>query len=95
MVDKSAAEQVASGVDRQRLIETATALIEVPSPTRDAGAVADRLAEILKADGFDVERPAGGGPNSWWVSSMVRQILRVVNSKGVLLSAVGAIRERC
>ena len=60
MVDKSAAEQVASGVNRQRLIETATALIEVPSPTRDAGAVADRLAEILKADGFDVERPAGG-----------------------------------
>jgi len=47
---------------RDRLIDTAVRLIEVPSPTGDAGAVATCLAEILRADGFEVERPAGGHP---------------------------------
>ena len=51
-------------VNRQRLVETARRLVEVPSPTGDARAVSDRLAEILTADGFDVERPAGGYPES-------------------------------
>ncbi len=36
----------------------------MPSPTGEAGAVSDRLAEILAADGFQVERPAGGHPQS-------------------------------
>ena len=49
-------------VDRRRLLATAEALIEVPSPTGTAGAVSDRLADLLKADGFAVERPAGGHP---------------------------------
>jgi len=44
----------------ERLLDTAMRLIEVPSPTRSAGAAADRLAEILTADGFRVERPAAG-----------------------------------
>jgi acetylornithine deacetylase/succinyl-diaminopimelate desuccinylase-like protein len=47
-------------VQRQRLVDTAVQLIAVPSRTREAGAVADRLAEILARDGFTVERPEGG-----------------------------------
>ena len=52
MIDKAVTAQVADAINRQRLLQTATALVEVPSPTGDARAVADRLAELLKADGF-------------------------------------------
>jgi succinyl-diaminopimelate desuccinylase len=51
-------------IDRQRLVDTAVRLIEVPSPTGQAGAASDRLAEILREDGFEVERPVGGYPTS-------------------------------
>lgn len=64
MIDKAVTAQVADAIDRQRLVETATALVEVPSPTGDARAVADRLAELLRADGFEVERPVGGWEKS-------------------------------
>ena len=64
MIDKVVTAQVADAVDRRRLLETATALVEVPSPTGDARAVADRLAELLAADGFEVERPVGGWEKS-------------------------------
>src|SRR5262245_45258687 len=47
-------------VRRDRLVETAVALVGVPSRTGEAGAVSDRLAEILRRDGFTVERPTGG-----------------------------------
>lgn len=50
-------DAIRRAVNPQRLAETALALIAVPSPTRSAGPVADRLAEILTADGFAVERP--------------------------------------
>src|SRR5262245_37993098 len=53
-------ERIKPHVNRRRLIETAQRLIEIPSPTGDAGAVSDRLAEILAADGFAVERLAAG-----------------------------------
>src|SRR5215218_9271647 len=56
--------RIAARIDRARLIETATRLIAVPSPTGDAGAVSDRLAEMLLAEGFAVERPDGGYPAS-------------------------------
>jgi acetylornithine deacetylase/succinyl-diaminopimelate desuccinylase-like protein len=49
-----------SFVNRDRLVKTAVRLVEVKSPTGSAGAACDRLAEILAADGFDVERPDGG-----------------------------------
>lgn len=51
-------------VKRQRLIDTAVKLIGVPSRTGEAGAVCDCLAQILKEDGFQVERPVGGYPKS-------------------------------
>ena len=58
-VDPAILERVKSHVDRRRLLETAQALIEVPSPTGSAGAVADRLAQIL--DGRRIQgRPALG-----------------------------------
>src|SRR5690606_13366506 len=45
---------------RDRLVATALRLIEVPSRTGEAGAVSDRLADILQRDGFAVERPVAG-----------------------------------
>ena len=57
-------DAIRSAVNPQRLAETALALIAVPSPTRSAGAVADRLAEILTADGFVVERPVADWPEA-------------------------------
>ncbi len=58
--DRAAIERLKPYVNRQRLLDTAKRLVEVPSPTGEAGAVSDRLAEVLAADGFSVERPAGG-----------------------------------
>jgi len=59
---QSALERLKSFVNRDRLVETAVRLIELPSPTGNAKAVCDRLAEILATDGFVVERPEGGYP---------------------------------
>jgi succinyl-diaminopimelate desuccinylase len=53
-------DRLRSAVQVPRLLETARALVAVPSPTGDAGAVADQLAQILTADGFRVERVAAG-----------------------------------
>jgi acetylornithine deacetylase/succinyl-diaminopimelate desuccinylase-like protein len=53
-------ERLKSLVSRQRLLETAQRLIEVRSRTGEAGAAAERLAEILLAEGFAVERPEAG-----------------------------------
>lgn len=61
-------ERLKPHVDRDRLVETARRLIEVPSPTGDAGAVSDRLAELLAADGFAVDRIAAGYPTAPAVS---------------------------
>jgi len=49
-------------IQRDRLVKTAIQLIEIPSPTRSAAAVADRLASLLREDGFQVERPVAGWP---------------------------------
>jgi succinyl-diaminopimelate desuccinylase len=54
----------AAAVDGARLLDTAVALVGVPSPTCEARAVADRLTEILRADGFAVERPDAGWPEA-------------------------------
>lgn len=57
-------ERICQAVNEQRLLATAIALIEIPSPTRSGGAVADRLAEILRTDGFAVERPVADWPEA-------------------------------
>lgn len=57
-----AIDDVRAAINRDRLVQTVTRLVEVPSPTGQAGAVLDRLAEILESDGFQVERPDGGYP---------------------------------
>ena len=54
--------RIQAAVRRERLLDTATRLVEVKSWTGEAGAVSDRLAEILTADGFTVLRPAAGHP---------------------------------
>ncbi|MEZ4662670.1 MAG: M20/M25/M40 family metallo-hydrolase [Caldilineaceae bacterium] len=51
-------------INRQRIIDTAVALVGIPSPTRSAGAAADKLAEILTRDGFTVERPIADWPEA-------------------------------
>lgn len=56
-LSSSITTKLLAAVNPKRLLQTATALVEVPSPTRNAGAVADRLAAILGEDGFRVERP--------------------------------------
>ena len=57
-------EKIIQNIDRQRLVDTALALIEVPSPTCSAGKVADLLAEMLAGDGFAVERPVADWPEA-------------------------------
>jgi len=49
--------QVREAVRPQRLLETATALIEIPSPTRSAGEAADRLADAVRAELADLAMP--------------------------------------
>ena len=55
---------IRNAVDPARLLATAVALVEIPSPTLSAGAVADKLAQILQEDGFAVERPVGDWPEA-------------------------------
>ena len=57
-------QDIRAAVNRDRLLETALSLVEVPSPTLSAGAVADRLAGILASDGFEVERPVANWPEA-------------------------------
>lgn len=64
MLSKSKVEKVQLAVNKERLLKTAISLIEVPSPTLKAGAVADKLSEILRMDGFIVERPVANWPEA-------------------------------
>ena len=57
-------ERVFKSVQPQRLLETALKLIAVPSRTGEAKGVLDCLADILKSEGFAVERPDGGYPQA-------------------------------
>jgi acetylornithine deacetylase/succinyl-diaminopimelate desuccinylase-like protein len=63
-MDNTMIEKITRAVDEKRLLDTAVSLIELPSPTLSAGAVADRLAEILVAEGFVVERPEADWPEA-------------------------------
>jgi acetylornithine deacetylase/succinyl-diaminopimelate desuccinylase-like protein len=53
-------ERLRRAIDRRRLVDTVLQMVAVPSRTGEAGAAADRLAELLRADGFPVERPEAG-----------------------------------
>jgi acetylornithine deacetylase/succinyl-diaminopimelate desuccinylase-like protein len=64
MLDAAAAAAVRAAINPERLLQTAVELVGVPSPTRSAGAVADRLAAILAAAGFAVERPVADWPDA-------------------------------
>jgi acetylornithine deacetylase/succinyl-diaminopimelate desuccinylase-like protein len=57
-------QQVRQAVDRERLLQTATELVAIPSPTGDAGAVSDHLAARLAGEGFVVFRVEGGHPRA-------------------------------
>src|SRR5438034_397443 len=56
--------RVIDAIQPQRLLETAQKLIAVPSTTGNAKAVLDCLADLLKADGFAVERPTADYPQA-------------------------------
>lgn len=64
--------QIRDAIQLDRLLDTAVALVEVPSPTRSAAAVSDRLATLLREDGFDVERPVAGWSESPAVAARFR-----------------------
>ena len=64
MIAEDVVSAVRNAVDEDRLVRTARALIDVPSPTREAGAVSDLLAAILEADGFPVERVEADWPDA-------------------------------
>lgn len=49
---------VREAIRRDRLLETAMRLIAIPSPTGQAGAALDSLADRLSSDGFHVDRDA-------------------------------------
>ncbi len=57
-------DRVFHAVRRDRLLDTATKLVAVQSRTGEAKPALDCLADILKADGFTVERPSGGYPQA-------------------------------
>ncbi len=63
-VDSATLDRLESHANRRRLVETAWRLIEVPSRTGEARAACDKLAEILTAEGFEVDRPTGGYPEA-------------------------------
>ena len=57
-------DRVNRAVRPDRLTELAVDLIRIPSPTQHAAAVADRLAEVLAAEGLEVGRPEAAWPRS-------------------------------
>src|SRR5439155_10838896 len=61
-MDASLISRLGRAIQRQRLLDTATRLIAIPSPTGNAGAVSDELARLLREDGFTVERHVAGHP---------------------------------
>src|SRR6476661_1337408 len=59
-----ARDRLLRAVQPHRLLDTARQLIAVPSRTGEAGAVLDRLADLLGADGFTIERQAASHPSA-------------------------------
>jgi acetylornithine deacetylase/succinyl-diaminopimelate desuccinylase-like protein len=59
-----ATTQLSQAIQFDRLLDTAIKLVEVPSPTRSAADVSDRLDELLRQEDFPVARPAAGWPDA-------------------------------
>ena len=59
-LDLGTVHAVCNAVDRDRVLQTAVELVDIPSPTRSASQVADHLARILGDSGFEVSREAAG-----------------------------------
>ena len=57
-------QPVLDAIKPARLLDMARKLIAVPSRTGEAKSVLDCFADILKAEGFNVERPDGGYPQA-------------------------------
>jgi succinyl-diaminopimelate desuccinylase len=64
VITEDVRQTILKAIDEDRLVRTARALVDIPSPTRDAGAAADKLADLLNSDGFDVERVVADWPES-------------------------------
>ncbi|MBT3601877.1 MAG: hypothetical protein HN521_02315, partial [Candidatus Latescibacteria bacterium] len=64
MPSEALVKQICDAVNRDRLVDTAVDLISVPSPTLSAGDVSNRLAEILVAEDFVVDRPEANWPEA-------------------------------
>src|SRR6266480_3227114 len=62
--NESLRTRVMNAVQPQRLLAMAQKLVAIPSRTGEAKAVLDGLADILKVEGFTVERPDGGYPQA-------------------------------
>ncbi len=63
-IDSLTIEKIKQAIAEKRIVETATKLVGIPSPTQSAGEVADALAEMLTQEGFTVERPVAGWPDA-------------------------------
>ncbi|MBI2502383.1 MAG: hypothetical protein HYW07_04015 [Candidatus Latescibacteria bacterium] len=63
-MDTELIDRVRQAVNPRRLADTALALIAIPSPTRSAGPVAEKLAQLLVGEGFPVERPVADWPEA-------------------------------
>ena len=63
-IEKNLLRRLREALQTRRLIQTAVDLIQVPSPTRSAAAVADHLDELLRSSGLSPERPTAGWPDS-------------------------------
>lgn len=57
-------DRLRRAVNRRRMLDTAVKLVAVPSRTGEAGPVLDLLADLLKQDGFVVQRLDAGHPSA-------------------------------
>ena len=63
-LDRDAAAAVCDAIDQDRLLGTAVALVDIPSPTRAAAQIADHLGAMLDEGGFEVARVEAGWPDA-------------------------------
>ena len=57
-------QAVDAAVDHERLVRTALTMMQQPSPTGNAGAAADALADLLQSEGLTAQRVDAGHPGA-------------------------------